>query len=193
MATRRESRFPRCARSGARRGCPLLYCRHGRPHPAHVRRRPGRARSAKLNLRQGEADLTRSSRTSCFPSPPPLPDRDDAAARRGRQDRLRNSPMRRSKTKRSGFKAGTSTTFFVLQQQEILSSAQNSYAATRRSASRPGELRSRAWRHTRAPRPQLNERGLRRVAVISRPTAVGSAGWFQPIFPVAITCLSSRF
>jgi outer membrane protein len=88
----------------------------------------GRARAAKLNLRQGEADLVRLEQDIAIAVTAAAGQIETtkqrvAVARTGlelAQQALNNEQKR--------FKAGTSTTFFVLQQQEILSGAQNSYA-----------------------------------------------------------------
>ena len=88
----------------------------------------GRARAAKLNLRQGEADLVRREQDIAIAVTAAIGQLETtkqrvAAARAGlevAQQALDNEDKR--------FKAGTITTFFVLQQQEILSGAQNSYA-----------------------------------------------------------------
>ena len=88
----------------------------------------GRARAAKLNLRQGEADLVRLEQDiaisiTAAAGQIETTKRRVAAARTGlefAQQALDNEEKR--------LKAGTSTTFFVLQQQEILTGAQNSYA-----------------------------------------------------------------
>ncbi|HVS51733.1 MAG TPA: TolC family protein [Opitutaceae bacterium] len=88
----------------------------------------GRARAAKLNLRQGEADLVRLEQdiaiavTSAAAQIETTKQRvaADKAAYELAQLALDNEQKR--------FKAGTSTTFFVLQQQEQLSAAQNAYS-----------------------------------------------------------------
>ena len=88
----------------------------------------GRARAARLNLRQGEADLARLEQDIAITVTAAAGQIETtkqrvAIARSGldyAQQALDNEEKR--------LKAGTSTTFFVLQQQEILSGAQNSYA-----------------------------------------------------------------
>ena len=89
----------------------------------------GRARAAKLNLRQGEADLVRLEQdialsVTLAAGQIETTKQRVAVAKTGyelAQVALDNEQKR--------LKAGTITTFFVLQQQEILTAAQNSYAA----------------------------------------------------------------
>jgi outer membrane protein TolC len=88
----------------------------------------GRARAAKLTLRQGEADLVRR-------------EQDIALAVTAAAGQIQTTQQRVAAAKaayelaqqaldneQKRFKAGTSTTFFVLQQQEQLSAAQNAYS-----------------------------------------------------------------
>ena len=88
----------------------------------------GRVRAAKLSLRQGEADLVRLEQEIALAV--------SAAAGQIETTRQRVAAARTAfelaqqalDNEQKRFKAGTSNTFFVLQQQEILSGAQSSYA-----------------------------------------------------------------
>ena len=88
----------------------------------------GRARAARLNVRQAEADLVRL-------------EQDIAVAIAAAAGQLETTRERVAATRlafelaqasldaeEKRFKAGTSSTFFVLQQQELLAAAQNSHA-----------------------------------------------------------------
>ena len=88
----------------------------------------GRARAAKLTMRQSEADLVRLEQDIALEIATAAGEISTTAERvrvarhaleLGRQA-LANEEKR--------FKAGVSTTFFVLQQQELLNQVENSYA-----------------------------------------------------------------
>lgn len=88
----------------------------------------GRTRAAKLNLRQGEADLTRLEQDimlSVTAAAGQIVTTQQRVAADKIAYELADEALENEKKR---FKAGTSTTFFVLQQQENLSTAQNSYA-----------------------------------------------------------------
>ncbi len=88
----------------------------------------GRARAAKLNLRQGEADLTRLEQDIML-SVTAAAGQIETTRQRVAADKIAFELAEQAlENEQKRFKAGTSSTFFVLQQQEILSSAQNSYA-----------------------------------------------------------------
>jgi outer membrane protein len=88
----------------------------------------GRARAAKLNLRQGEADLVRLEQDIKL-SITAAAGQIETTRQRVAADKIAFELAERAlENEQKRFKAGTSVTFFVLQQQEILSAAQNSYA-----------------------------------------------------------------
>jgi len=88
----------------------------------------GRARAAKLNLRQGEADLMRLEQDIAL-SVTAAAGQLETTKQRVAADKIAFELAEQAlENEQKRFKAGTSSTFFVLQQQEILSSAQNSYA-----------------------------------------------------------------
>lgn len=88
----------------------------------------GRARAAKLNLRQGEADLARLEQDIMLAVTAAAGQIETTRQRVAADKTAYELAEQALENEQKRFKAGTSSTFFVLQQQEILSSAQNSYA-----------------------------------------------------------------
>jgi outer membrane protein TolC len=88
----------------------------------------GRARAAKLTLRQSEADLIRLEEDIAL-SVTAAAGQIETTRQRVAADKVAYELAEQAlENEQKRFKAGTSSTFLVLQQQELLSSAQSNYA-----------------------------------------------------------------
>jgi outer membrane protein TolC len=88
----------------------------------------GRARAAKLTLRQSEADLVRLEQDIALSVTAAAGQLETTRQRVAADKTAYELAEQALENEQKRFKAGTSSTFFVLQQQEILSSAQSGYA-----------------------------------------------------------------
>lgn len=88
----------------------------------------GRARAARLALRQAEADLTRLEQDIAVSVAAAAGQIETTRARVAATRQAFELQQQALRDEQKKFKAGTSSTFFVLQEQELLAGAENNYA-----------------------------------------------------------------